>query len=79
MNYEIHADALWLIPVVFALIFMLWAIWELEKQIRLEKRRSNALAHSDARSKQPPQGPQMSAGEARAKQPNLSFRKPVFR
>jgi hypothetical protein len=53
MTYEIHAEALWLIPVVFAVIFMLWAIWELEKQIRLEKRRSNALALSETRSEQP--------------------------
>lgn len=33
-----------LLPVGLAVVFLLWVIWELEKQIRRERRRSDAIA-----------------------------------
>ena len=74
MTYEVHADALWLIPVVLAVIFMLWAIWELEKQIRLEKRRSNALARLEASSEERSLRPVGESGRSSGKTVQLQFR-----
>jgi hypothetical protein len=34
MIYEIHPEALWLIPVVLAVGFMFWVLWNLHKQIK---------------------------------------------
>ncbi len=41
---DFNFELLWLVPVALSLVFMLWVIWELEKQIRREKRHSRANA-----------------------------------
>jgi hypothetical protein len=47
------AFTLLLIPVAPALTFMLWVIWALEKQIRRDRRRSDATARAKAGSDRP--------------------------
>jgi hypothetical protein len=34
MTYELHPDSLLLIPVVLAVSFMLWTLWNLHKEIK---------------------------------------------
>ena len=60
----VNSDAnLLLIPLVPSLAFMLWVIWELEKQIRLEKHRSDVIPRSKAWSDRP--APTIAAPEQR--------------
>jgi hypothetical protein len=37
--FEFHPEALMLIPAAAAVIFMLWVLWSLNREIRKERRR----------------------------------------
>jgi hypothetical protein len=34
MTYELRPDSIWLIPVILAVSFMLWMLWNLHKEIK---------------------------------------------
>jgi hypothetical protein len=37
--FELHPEALMLIPAAAAVAFMLWVLWSLRREIRKERRR----------------------------------------
>lgn len=40
--FRFHAESLWLIPAALAIGFMLWVLWNLQREIRRESRKRSS-------------------------------------